>query len=174
MRSHDTLRGERLVLRDYDRADMDFGLMMWLDEENGRYLSDPTAEAADERYFRTVEGLAEHPAGYFFIAEHDGVPVGSCFAYPQEGGVCEVAYCVRKDRWRQGYGYEMLMLLIGWIHARGFGEVRAEAALANDGSNALLRKAGFAPVGESTYRKRGVDGDQPSRVYSLVLEEAQG
>lgn len=42
--------GNRIRLRNYKKEDLSFCTDMWLDEVNGKYLSDPTREHADEIY----------------------------------------------------------------------------------------------------------------------------
>ena len=42
MKIHNTLSGSQIIIRDYKKPDLNFLLSMWLDEENGKYMSDPT------------------------------------------------------------------------------------------------------------------------------------
>ena len=57
MRIKNNLIGTNIYIRNYEPADKDFCTSMWLDEENGRYLSDPTKEFADDDYRQAVDNM---------------------------------------------------------------------------------------------------------------------
>ena len=50
MKINTELTGARVYIRDYRPADLDFAAGMWLDGENGRYLSDPARDYVDEAF----------------------------------------------------------------------------------------------------------------------------
>lgn len=50
MKLNESLVGERIVIRNYRKSDLKFMTDMWFDEENGKYMSDPTREYVDDRY----------------------------------------------------------------------------------------------------------------------------
>ena len=52
MRLDTELAGARVYLRNHRPDDLDFSAGMWLDEENGRYLSDPDRGHVDAPFQR--------------------------------------------------------------------------------------------------------------------------
>ena len=57
------LRGGRIVIRSYRKADLPFLTGMWFDEENGKYMSDPSAEYVDEVYRDILDYLENSTDG---------------------------------------------------------------------------------------------------------------
>ena len=160
----------RLRIRAYRAGDKAFVLSMWGDRENGRYMSDPASENADERYLECVDSMENEPDGYFMIAElkEDGTSVGTCCAFP-EGGRWDIGYCISKEHWKEGLGTEMLSALIDWIRTRGGRSVTGEVADLNRASVALLNKFGFYPERKTRYKKWGEDTYFDAHYYRLDL-----
>lgn len=166
------ITGDKLILRDYEKADLDFCTGMWFDPENGKYLSDPTAEHVDEVYQKALDAMEGNQDGCYLIAERKdtGETVGTCCAFPDgEGKTWDIGYCVRKSCWRQGYGTEIVKLLTGWLRERGAESMTAEAAVENAGSCKLLENSGFAVQRESTFKKYGTEQRFKSYVYQKKL-----
>ena len=83
---------------------------------------------------------------------------------PDERGVVEVAYAVDPVWRRRGYGTAMLATALAWARTSpGVTTVRASVSPDNAASLAMLRRAGFALVGE---QHDEVDG------LELVLERS--
>ena len=78
------LTGPRLYLRDHRPSDLDFSAGMWLDEENGRYLSDPTWDYVDAPFQKALDTLQDSGAGYYLTACLSGTEerVGTCCLFP--------------------------------------------------------------------------------------------
>lgn len=55
MRIDNVLIGQRIIIRNYEKSDLDFLTGMWFDEENGKYMSDPTAEYVDEIFQKALD-----------------------------------------------------------------------------------------------------------------------
>ncbi len=168
MRLEKEIVGERVALRSYESADLDFCTGMWLDPENGRYLSDPTAEYVDEAYRKALNAMQESEDGYYLIAEKKdtGEAIGTCCAFPDsEGKTYDIGYCVHMSCWKQGYGTEIVRLLTSWIRKQGAERVTAEAAVENVGSCRLLESCGFTVQKESEFKKYGMDRKFKSYVY---------
>lgn len=159
MRTRKRLVGERITIRSYQKSDLDFVSRMWFDKENGQYLSDPEKEYIDEKFQRAVDEIVDSPLGYYFVAERldTGEPVGSCCAFPdndnEDNLVYDIGYCVHKSFWRQGYGSEIVRLLLEWIKSEGGIMVTAEAAKENKASCEMLKKLGFEIARESSFNK---------------------
>lgn len=158
-------------MRGYLKTDLEFVSGMWFDKENGKYLSDPEKAYIDEKYQKAIDEMAESPLGYYFVAEQleTGERLGSCCAFPDEDCKNElrfdIGYCVHKSFWRQGYGTEIVTVLLDWIRAQGGVIVTAEAAKENTASVELLKKLGFEIVGESAFRKYHMDVCYDSYIF---------
>ena len=172
MQIKETLSAERISVRDYRKADLPFLTAMWFDGENGKYLSDPTAEYVDDRYKAALDGLEDSPNGYYLTVVLKGTEqvVGSCCIFPDgEKESYDIGYCIHKNYWGQGYGTELVALVVGWLRDRGAAEITAEAARENTASNRLLRKNGFEAVREGEFKKYNMGISFKSTIYRLVL-----
>lgn len=166
------LEGKRVCIRDHEPADLDFATGMWFDEENGKYLSDPTAGYVDAAFQRALNTLEISRLGYYLTVweKNTGEHVGTCCAFPNGSReTWDIGYCVHKSRWGQGLGTEIVGLLIGWVRAQGGKAITAEAAKENHASRALLEKWGFEVVRESEFRKYHMDIQFESCIYRLEL-----
>lgn len=166
-----TLYGKRICLRSYTKSDLPFLTEMWFDEENGAYLSDPTRKYVDERYQNVLNHLENSTDGYYLVAQlsDTGAPIGSAGIFPTGDGVCDIGYCVHKRCWQQGYGSEIVQLLLDWAAAHGVHKIMAEVAKDNLPSNRLLQKFGFTAEKESKFGKYNMDVWFPSHIYAKIL-----
>ena len=78
----------------------------------------------------------------------------------------DIAYCVHRDFWRQGYATEMVGGMIGWAREQGAKKVTILIFSENPGSNAIARKFGFRT---RTVKKRGTDREFLEYKYELEL-----
>lgn len=165
------LQGNRIVIRNHEKSDLAFISGMWFDEENGRYMSDPTPEYIDETYRNILEHLDESTDGYYLIVQlaATGEPIGTAGVFPTEEGVYDIGYCVHKSRWRQGFGSEIVALLLDWLKANHASKVMAEVAMDNLPSNLLLQKFGFTVEKTSQFKKYRMDTCFNSNVYAKYL-----
>lgn len=169
-----TLSGPRITIRDYHASDLPSLTAMWFDEENGRYLSDPTKEYADEKYQAALDKLENSTDGYYLTVELKDTRqiIGSCFIFPDDKGErFELAYCIHKAHWRKGYAAELLALVTAWAKDNGYTEITAEAAKENTASGSLLEGNGFRIKRESSFKKYNMGIDFESYIYSLALNE---
>ncbi len=145
MKLNEPLIGERIVIRNYKSSNLKFVTDMWFDEENGKYMSDPTKEYVDDRYQSILDDLENSDDGYYLIVDlvNSGVSVGTAGIFPTEDGVYDIGYCVHKSKWQQGFGTEIVTLLLKWLENQGAKKVMAEVAIDNLPSNMLLQKFGF-------------------------------
>lgn len=167
-----SLVGKRIVLRNYRTSDLPFLTAMWFDAENGRYLSDPTAAFVNDVYQRVLDDLENSKDGYYLVAEtaQGGVPVGSAGIFPTADGVYDIGYCVHKSHWRQGFGGEIVALLLEWLTDSGAERVMAEVATDNLPSNRLLQKFGFAVERKSSFQKYNMDVRFDSYIYARKIK----
>ena len=172
MKLDTALTGPRLYLRDYRPDDLDFSAGMWLDEENGRYLSDPDWEHVDAPFQKALDTLQDSGTGYYLTACLIGTEerVGTCCLFPDKGGEgYDIGYCVYKSRWGRGFGREIVELAIGWARAQGGKWLTAEAADENRPSRVLLEQCGFVPERASAFEKYHMGVRYPSHIYRLAL-----
>lgn len=172
MNIHHTLEGERVRLRNCRRDDLAFQCEMWLDVENGKYLSDPTRAFVDPVYQKALDELTVSQEGYYLVAElgETGVPIGSAGLFPVEDGIYDIAYCVHKGRWCQGFGGEIIDLLLEWVKEQGGRAVTAEVAKDNLPSNQLLQKRSFSIEKESRFQKYNMNIGYDSYIYIKYME----
>ena len=172
MRIDRALIGQRIIIRNYEKPDLTFLTGMWLDEENGKYLSDPVAAYVDEVYQSALDTLGESKLGYYLvIALVDTMePIGSfCFFPDEDKRVYDIGYCIHKTYWKRGFGSEAIALVLGWLTEQGAEKVTAEVAVDNVASNALLRKFGFAVEKKAAFKKYHMDVRFDSNIYSKML-----
>lgn len=174
MKIKNMLTGKRITVRSYRKSDLDFVSEMWFDKENGRYLSDPEREYIDDKFQKAVDGLEDSESVYYFVAEltETGELIGSCSAFPDSDDKesYDIGYCVHKSNWRQGYGREIVSLLIDWIKSEGGKSVTAEAAKANEASCALLTKLGFEVIKEAEFKKYNMGISFDSYIFKKSLK----
>ena len=166
------LTGPRLYLRDHRPDDLDFSAGMWLEEENGRYLSDPTWDYVDAPFQKALDTLQDSGAGYYLTACLNGTEerVGTCCLFPDKSGEgYDIGYCVHKSRWGQGFGREIVELAVGWARAQGGKWLTAEAADENRPSRALLEQCGFVPERAAAFEKYHMGVRYSSHIYRLPL-----
>lgn len=172
MQIENAISNARIIVRNYSSTDLSFVTGMWFDEENGKYLSDPTKEYVDDGYQKALEKMENSPDGYYLVIEMKDTqrPIGSCCIFPDEKKeVYDIGYCIHKDYWNQGYGTNTILLVKEWIREHGGKEITAEVAKDNLASNLLLKKFGFIPKRESKFKKYNMNVHYDSYIYSLAL-----
>ncbi len=172
MKIEHPLLGKRICLRNYTESDLAFLTDMWFDEENGKYMSDPTREYVDEAYQKALDTLGESQDGYYLVIELADTKerIGSACMFPdEEKKVYDIGYCIHKSKWKQGYGGEAIALMLAWLKAHGAEKVTAEVAVNNIPSNLLLRKFGFEVEKETEFKKYNMDVSFHSRIYAKNL-----
>lgn len=175
MQIYKSLSAQRITLRSCRKSDLPILTSMWFDEENGKYLSDPTREYVDDKYQAALDEIETRQGGYYLTAVLNDTEqiIGSCFIFPDEKRErFEIAYCIHKAHWRKGYATEILSLVTAWAKDNGFVEITAEAAKENIASDLLLRKNGFVVTGESKFKKYNMDVSYDSYTYSLSLKSS--
>lgn len=167
------LETNRLIIRNTKKEDTNFCLNMWLDEEMGKYLSDPPREKADDRYLEWKEDIEIYDGCHYFVAlsKETGNHIGSCSAVPSEDKKhWDLGYGIHKDYWREGYATEMIKELIDFCRINGAEKITADVAQANNGSNAVLKKLGFYVDKEGTFKKSSTDIIYDDYTYRLDLK----
>ena len=170
----ETIETPRLALRGFTPEDAPFAISLWNDPVTGRWLSDPALEAIPdiEAYTKSVEGLGDSLDCCHLVAvdRATGQRIGTCSFIPrQDGKVYDIAYCVHKKYWRNGYATEMVKGMVDYARGQGAEKITVSIDQANAASNAVVRKLGFTVASEDTYRKRGTDRVSAEYRYELIL-----
>ena len=166
------LSTSRITIRNYQKADLPLLTAMWFDEENGKYLSDPTQEYVDGVYQSALDGLEDSPNGYYLtvVLNDSRKIIGSCCIFPNdEKGSFDIGYCIHKNHWGKGFGKELVSLMTDWVRDHGGTEITAEVAKENTPSNRLLLNAGFHVARESKFKKYNMDICYESFIYRFRL-----
>ena len=172
MQLKNNLYSQRLTVRDHRASDLPYVTAMWFDEENGKYMSDPTKEYVDEKYQKALDELEDNSEGYYLTVLLSGSEkiIGTCCIFPGDKKDCfDIGYCIHKNYWKQGYGTELIHLIIDWVYEHGGIEITAEVAKENIASNTLLRKNGFEVIRETSFKKYNMGITFDSYIYSLKL-----
>ena len=172
MRIDNVLIGQRIIIRNYEKSDLDFLTGMWFDEENGKYMSDPTAEYVDEVFQKALNTLDESQFGYYLvIALADTMEsIGSFCIFPDEDKkVYDIGYCIHKKYWKTGYGSEAVSVVLDWLKEQGAEKVTSEVAVDNIASNALLQKIGFEVEKKTAFQKYNMNIRFDSYIYAKAL-----
>ncbi len=162
-----------LYLRGFRKEDAAFAISIWNDPEMGQYLPDEAMDEIDEAYLKEIEGLAEDEECCYMIAElkDTHIRVGTCSFIPSEDGrVYDIAYCVHRKYWGNGYATEMAKGMVDYARDHGAGKVTVRVNKENAASNAIVRKMGFAVIDEKSYKKRGTELEFCDYLYELNLE----
>lgn len=167
------LQTRRLILRPTRESDGSACLDIWLDDEMGKYLSDPPRDKAGAEYLNFAVGIEDDDGWYPMVAIHrdTGAFVGTCSVVPSEDGACwDLGYCIHRDYWKQGYATEMVSRLIEAGKRCGVKAFTAAVAQENDGSNALCRKLGFTVwKDDGFFRKNGTEIVYKEYIYRLEI-----
>ncbi len=161
-----------LYLRGFQKNDARFAISIWNDPEMGEYLPDPSMEQVDDAYLKMIEGLGEDETCCYLISElkqtHERI--GTCSFIPSEdGSTYDIAYCVHKNYWRNGYATEMARGMIDYAKKQGAKRITVDVNKENAASNAIVRKLGFTVVGEKSYKKSGTDMAFTDYQYEMKL-----
>lgn len=162
----------RLYLRGFQKEDAKFAIGIWNDPEMGEYLPDEAMTEISEAYLKEIENLGNDEECCYLIAEfkESHEPVGTCSFIPTaDGKTYDIAYCVHRRHWRNGYATEMAKGMIDYASSQGAERVTVLVNRENAASNRVVNKLGFEVVGERAYKKRGTDLEFHDYVYELKL-----
>lgn len=162
----------RLMLRGFMKEDALWVYRIWNDPEMGEYLPDETKEEIDPEYIKMLEGLGECEECCYLIPvlKESGQRVGTCSFMPDaEHKMYDIAYCVHKDFWCQGYATEIAQGMIDYARVQGAEKVTIWVSKGNVPSNRVAVKCGGRIVGEKTYKKRGTDVTMEEYLYEVLL-----
>lgn len=172
MKIDNAIKGQRIIIRNYEPSDLDFVTSMWLDPENGKYMSDPTGEYVDEVFQKALDSLSDNKFGFYLVIELADTrkQIGSFSIFPdEERKVFDIGYCIHKEYWKMGYGSEALTVVLEWLKQQNAKKVTAEVAVDNLASNAVLRKHGFEIEKKAEFEKYNMGVRFESYIYAKRL-----
>lgn len=164
---------QRLTVKSTRIEDAPFSVEIWLDDEMGKYMSDPPREKAGDSYLEWIQEVEDYDGCHYFttVSKASGSYIGTCSAVPSEdNNHWDIGYSIHKDYWQQGYGAEMIQGLVEWCYQNGGRKITAAVAKENEGSNAVLRKLGFFIEKEGSFKKSCTDIVYEENVYRLDLK----
>ena len=162
----------RLLLRGFTKEDALWAYSIWNNPEMGQYLPDEAKEEIDDKYLKMLEGLGEDEECCYLIPvfKNSLERVGTCsFIMSKDKQVYDIAYCVHKNFWRQGYATEIAQGMINYARNQGAEKVTIYVGQENAASNRVAQKCGGKIVSESTYKKKGTDIIMKDYKYEIVL-----
>lgn len=162
----------RLILRGFTKEDALWAYSIWNDPEMGEYLPDETKEEIDHEYIKKLEVLGEDEECCYLIPvlKNSGQRVGTCsFMLSEDKKLYDIAYCVHKDFWCQGYATEIAQGMIAYARIQGAEKVTILVSKGNVPSNRVAVKCGGRIIAEKTYKKRGTDVTMEEYIYEVLL-----
>lgn len=156
-----TIETSRLELRGFTKDDALWAYSIWNDPEMGRYLPDEAKEQIDYEYIKELEVLGEDEQCCYLIPtlKESQERVGTCsFMISEDKKTYDIAYCIHKDLWNNGYATETAQGMIDYARSQG-----------NIPSNRVAVKCGGKIVGENSYKKRGTDIIMKNYKYEVIL-----
>lgn len=163
---------QRLILRGFTKDDALWAYHIWNDPEMGKYLPDEAKEDIDAEYLKELEVLGDDDECCYLIPVlKDSIQrVGTCsFMISADQKIYDIAYCVHKDYWCQGYATEIAQGMIDYARRQGAEKVTIFVGQDNLASNRVAVKCGGKIVSESTYRKRGTEVIMKDYKYEVLL-----
>lgn len=168
----ETIETKRLYLRGFSKEDAPFAISIWNDPKMGEYLPDPAMEEIHESYLRSIEALGEDEDCCYLISvdKNTHERIGTCSFIPdKEGKSYDIAYCVHEKHWGKGYATEMAAGMIEHARRQGAEKITVSVNKENAASNAVVKKLGFAAVGEGSFQKRGTERVLSDYKYELRI-----
>ena len=162
----------RLLLRGFTKEDALWAHSIWNNPEMGQYLPDEAKEEIDDEYLKMLEGLGEDEECCYLIPvfKNSLERVGTCsFMVSDDKKVYDIAYCVHKNFWCQGYATEIAQGMIEYARRQGAEKVTIFVNQENTASNRVAQKCGGKIVSERTYKKKGTDSIMKDYKYEIVL-----
>ena len=168
----ESIKTQRLTIRGFTKDDALWAYSIWNDPEMGEYLPDEAKEGIDEEYLKELEVLGEDKECCYLIPvlKNSVQRVGTCsFMISEDQKIYDIAYCVHKDFWNQGYATEIAQGLINYARRQGAEKVTIFVGQENLASNRVAVKCGGKIVSESTYEKKGTNVLMKDYKYEISL-----
>lgn len=141
-----TLKTERLILRRFERTDMDGLFLILKDEDANRFLPWYPAGSIEETigfYERRYASVYTRPGGYAYAIclKEDNFPIGYIKVDMEEGH--DLGYGLRREYWNRGIATEAAKAVIDRVKKDGMPYITATHDRNNPGSGRVMQKAGM-------------------------------
>ena len=113
-------------------------LLQWRNDPETRAASHTTDEISPDTHLAWLAKSLSDPTRHLFIAEENGVPVGT-LRTDESDGVLELSWTVAANGRGRGIGKRMVALLASQIP----GPIRAEVKIGNEASRRIAEHAGL-------------------------------
>ncbi len=169
------LETERLILRELNVNDAEDVFKNWTsDDEVSKYVRWSTHKNIEEtiEYLKNEEKRCKTEDYYTWgiVLKEQQELIGAIAAFISEEGRYEMGYNISKKYWGNGYTTEALKKVLEYLSKDvGIHKFMCAHDYLNPASGAVMRKAGFKYVKDSTYTK--FDGSETfkSKVYYLDI-----
>ncbi len=152
------LRSQRLVLQPWSVADLDDAVRLWTHPEVMRLLGGPMSRDKIEARLAHEMNNHEQLGFQYWRVTHEGSFVGCCGLKQTALGdehVIELGFHLLPDAWGRGFATEAARTALDFAYAR-HEEVYSGHHPENAASRNVLRKLGFAQIGELFYPPTGL------------------
>ena len=168
----ENIETSRLLLRAFTKEDALWAYSIWNHPEMGQYLPDEVKKDIDYEYLKQLEILGkDEECCYLIPVFKDSLErVGTCsFIVSEDKKEYDIAYCIHKKFWGNGYATEIAQGMIHYAHTQGAEKVTIFVNQENIASNRVAQKCGGKIVSENIYKKRGTDIIMKDYKYEIVL-----
>jgi len=164
---------ERLILREFEAADVEALAHIWGDPEVMKHCGGVINDDIIRKVIRiNRENYRKHGYAVFAVAEKpDGVLIGIAGCKPDEADPrCgELIYHFRQSVWGKGYSSKAIAAYLSWIREqRCMDYISASAVPDNAASIRILHKNGFTQNGFVQFEDTGF---VPEPFFELHLDE---
>lgn len=174
-----TLESERLILRRFTLDDAEAMFNNWAnDEEVARYMrwnAHKTAEETKNVLLNRIAGYSSLSTYHWAIVQKNtDTPIGNiALITSSEYDMCaEVAYCLGRGYWNQGFITEALKTVIKFgLEEVNFNRIEAYHAVANFASGKVMRNAGMKYEGRMRKKYLSHLGFEDSDLYAILKED---
>jgi len=136
-----------VTLRQYVRADQESFTALASDPDVMRYVGlrrALTEEQARADFAKNFDTATSDPAHFIAVVDEDGEYAGHCEIFRRQGRTeWEINYFLRRKRWGQSLGGQVVDLLLREAQERALPFLIATADERNIASLAILRRRGF-------------------------------
>ncbi len=157
------LKTPRTGFRRWTREDVALAKQLWGEDAVSKYICAEgrfTEQEIVKRLYTEIDNLIKFNMQYWpFFALETGELIGCCGVRPFQGEEqgYEIGFHLRKKFWGKGYASEAATAVIKEFFAMG----KADRLYAghhpdNSGSQKLLKRLGFEPIGERFYEPTGL------------------
>lgn len=167
----ETIRTNRLLLRNMTKEDAKEVYNIWSSEDNSKYMSDPVQSVEE------VEDLFNDPEnreGYLLVvSEKESLQVIGTICFGPTNHVSEwgFGYSFKQSVWGKGYASETVKSIIHLGMHKGIRKFVSDCAAENIGSAKVLTNNGMHFDHESSFEQPHLGIVYQSHVYKLEIEE---